>query len=174
MIVDFSGRVKMYRDISFQPTMPFAQTGRDMFANVLQKMQAASVRDAVFSSPRTWDKHTQNGLETFATMAAEKEVDLHLRLIHASEKPGKLEAVLKKVNQPNLHIACNPLVESLESLESPVGIMLLATVGEPITKVLPLHKGNATRPKIDSGKIVVFDAEYLNWNEIERDAEWWE
>ena len=171
MVVDFSGRVRMCRDISFQPTMPFAQAGRDMFANVLQKMQDVSIRDAIFTSPRKWDEHTQKGLETFATMAAKREVTLHLRLMRALEHPRHMAAALKKVKQPNLRAAPNPLAGPKDWKKLPVDLVLLSKVDPETSALLPFH--GSSLKAVPKGSTVVFDVEYLAWEEIVRDVSWW-
>ena len=90
---------------------------------------------------------------------------------------------LELVNQPNLHVAWNPTVASESrsggSFEGlPVSLILLAD-RVPDGPSLPLHfrgEGGSTKMMaVDdlSGKTIVFDADYLDWDEVERDVEWW-
>ena len=185
VVVDFSGRAKMYRDISYQRSMPLARQGQEMFANVLRKMAAAGLREAVITPPNTrWDKQSQEAMKAYARMAAEKKVRLHLRLSHSLAKPSAMAAALKQVGQPNLRVGWNPLAESQGPAKAvnalPVDLILLAGQTPGRAELLPLHlhrdEANPTNalPLIDlAGKTVIFDPEYLDWNEAQRDADLW-
>lgn len=189
VVVDFSSDIKAFDKISFIPQMGTYSRGMAMADNVFEKMQGASIYEAIVMTHFSSYANQKEGLKQFIQKAQARNIFVNIQ--NSSDRDNmqlnNLNTAIRNlasVGARNARIAINTI--TTETINSSwinyyaykSGIIMIGTPGDATgTMALPLSASspyekldeNALRSSRLANHIKILNGEYQSWDEIERD-----